>query len=296
MTKSRLPSLRAVEIFAIAGRTLSFAAAAQAVNLTPSAVSRRIQNLEMELGTPLFARFNRRVELTQAGTRFLDAAERAIHLIEEETAALRPPRQLGLLRVSALQSVSPWLLPRLAELRRQRPDIDVKVETSAELVDLKAGAFDAAIRFGAGRWSGLAAERLFETRSFAVAAPSHWPCGAPASIAGLDQATFLGVVHMPDLWRQYFSGLGFPGYRPQRVQVFDNLQVLHEAAASGLGLALTSWELAEFQLSAGRLAPAFCNEPVPLRQAYYLVCRKDRREEPALRALRGALVGCAELI
>ncbi|HEY3908483.1 MAG TPA: LysR substrate-binding domain-containing protein [Stellaceae bacterium] len=295
--KTRLPSLRAVEIFVAAGRALSFTAAAQAVNLTPSAVSRRIRDLERELGTPLFRRFNRRVELTRAGARFLDAAGQAIDLIEYETATLRPQRDGRTLRLSALQSLaSTWLLPRLAVLQRRRPDVEVQIETSAELADLIRGPFDAAIRFGEGNWPGLSAERLFETHAFAVAAPAHWPCGASASPAALDRATLLGVVHIPDLWPQYLAGLGMAGYRPRRVQTFDNVHVMHEAAANGLGLALTVRELVGEQLVAGRLEPAFSNPPVPLRQGYYLVCRKDRHREPALRALRGALFDCAELI
>jgi DNA-binding Lrp family transcriptional regulator len=72
--KSRLPPLRAVEIFVVAGRALSFSAAAKTVNLTPSAVSRRMRDLERDPGTTLFRRFNRRLELTAAGARFLDAA------------------------------------------------------------------------------------------------------------------------------------------------------------------------------------------------------------------------------
>jgi LysR family transcriptional regulator, glycine cleavage system transcriptional activator len=294
--KVRLPSLRAVEIFVAAGRALSFAAAARAVNLTPSAVSRRIQDLERELGTPLFCRFNRRVELTSAGSRFLDAAGQAIDLIERESAALRPRHDGRTLRLSALQSLaSTWLLPRLAALRRWRPDIEVRIETSTELADLLGGAFDAAIRFGDGRWPGLVAERLFETRGFAVAAPAHWPCPVPGSPVALDGTTLLGVAHTPDLWPQYLAGLGIAGYRPRLTQTFDNVQVMLEAAANGLGLALTARELVETQLAAGRLTPAFTNPPVPLRQAYYLVYRKDRRDEPALRALRCALLDCAEL-
>lgn len=294
--KARLPSLRAVEIFVVAGQALSFAAAAHKLNLTPSAVSRRIKDLERELGTPLFHRFNRRVELTPAGVRFLDAAGRGIELIEQVTEALRPQRGRRVLRLSVLQSLaSSWLLPRLAILHRHRPDIEVQIETSTELVDLADGSFDAALRFGEGRWPGLAAERLFETRGFAVAAPAFWPCGAPASQTALDRTTLLGVAHTPDLWPQYLSGVGMPDYRPRRVQTFDNVQVMHEAAANGLGLALTARELVEAQLAAGRLAPAFDNPPVPLRQTYYLVYRMDRREEPTLRALRDALLDCAEV-
>jgi Bacterial regulatory helix-turn-helix protein, lysR family len=84
---SRLPSLRAVAIFVAAGRALSFTAAAKTVNLTPSAVSRRIGDLERELGTVLFRRFNRRLELTPAGARYLETVGPAIDLIEHASAA-----------------------------------------------------------------------------------------------------------------------------------------------------------------------------------------------------------------
>jgi LysR family glycine cleavage system transcriptional activator len=297
LTKSRLPPLRAIEVFVIAGHALSFAVAAKTVNLTPSAVSRRIRDLERELGTLLFQRFNRRLELTPAGTRYLAAAGEAIEIIERASEALRPRRGAPTLRLSVLQSLaSTWLVPRLAALRRQRPDLEIAIETSAALADLSGDSFDAAIRFGDGHWPGLAAERLFETLSFAVAAPGLLPHAEPASAATLDRTVLLDIAQMPDLWTQYLSGVGLGGYRPRRVQLFDNSQVLLEAAANGLGIALTIRELVEGQLASGRLVPLFSNPPVPLRQGYYLVYRRDRRDRPAMRALREALgIGCAGL-
>lgn len=102
-------------------------------------------NLERELGVALFTRFNRRIELTVAGARFLEAAGRAIDLIEQESSLLRPQQRRGVLRLSTLQSLtSTWLLPRLVAFRQQRPDIDIQIETSAELADL--ASFDAAIQ------------------------------------------------------------------------------------------------------------------------------------------------------
>ena len=287
---SRLPSLRAVAIFVAAGRALSFSEAAKAVNLSPSAVSRRIRNLELELGTALFRRFNRRLELTPAGARYLEAVGRAIDLIEHESQAIRPRRRGPALRLSVLQSFATlWLLPRLAAFRAVRPDIDVLVETSSELADLSDDRFDAAIRFGKGRWPGLLAERLFEVRVSPVAAPGLLPKRAPVSAAALDKTTLLEIAQAPDLWPQYLAGVGLAGYRPRRSQVFDNAQVMLAAAANGLGLALAARELAASQLESGRLVEAFSNPPVKLEQSYYLVYRKDRRDQRALRALRQVL-------
>src|SRR3979411_2848786 len=110
---SRLPSLRAIAIFVAAGPALSFNEAAKAMNLSPSAVSRHIRDLEIELGTALFRRFNRRLELTPAGVRYLEAVGRALDVIERESGPTRPRRRAATLRVSVLQSfASLWLLPR----------------------------------------------------------------------------------------------------------------------------------------------------------------------------------------
>jgi LysR family glycine cleavage system transcriptional activator len=215
----------------------------------------------------------------------------AIDVIERESAAIRPRRRAATLRLSVLQSfASLWLLPRLAAFRSLRPDIDVLVETSTELVDLADDRFDAAIRFGMGRWPGLLAERLFEVRVVPVTAPGVLPARAPASAAALDKTTLLDIVQTPDLWPQYLAGIGLGTYRPRRSQTFDNAQVMLAAAANGLGLALAARELVDSQLKSGRLVEPFSNPPVALKQSYYLVCRKDRRDQPALRALRRALM------
>ncbi len=173
----RTPSLRSVAVFVAAGRALNFPTAASTLGLTPSAVSRRIADLEHELGVALFRRFNRRIELATAGARYLEAVRGALDLIERESEALRPPRRQSSLRLSVLQSfASLWLLPRLAAFKQTRPDLEVD-------------------------------------------------------------------------------------------------------------------ELVGSQLTAGRLVKPFHNDPVPLRQSYYLVYRKERRERPALRALRATPLG-----
>jgi LysR family glycine cleavage system transcriptional activator len=115
------------------------------------------------------------------------------------------------------------------------------------------------------------------------------PGGETASAAALDATVLFGIVQTPDLWPQYLAGVGLAGYQPRKIRTFDNVQVMYEAAAKGLGLALASRELAASQLATGRLVLPFRNAEVTLRQSYYLVCRKERRDQPALRALRRVL-------
>ena len=77
-------------------------------------------------------------------------------MLERESEALRPPRRQSTLRLSVLQSfASLWLLPRLAAFKHARPDLEVEIDTSTELMDLTSDRYDAAIRFGTGRWPGL---------------------------------------------------------------------------------------------------------------------------------------------
>src|SRR5258708_4525737 len=183
---SRPPSLRASAIFVAAGRALSFSEAAKAVNLSPSAVSRRIRDLERELDTALFRRFNRRLQLTPAGARYLPGVSHAIDLIERESDAIRPRRRGAALRLSVLQSfASLWLLPRLAAFRRVRPDVDVRVEPSTARADRVAARSAAPPRLGPGRGPGLLAERRSGGGVSPPAAPGLLPAGKPASAAAL---------------------------------------------------------------------------------------------------------------
>jgi LysR family glycine cleavage system transcriptional activator len=288
---SRLPPLRAIEIFVVAGRSLSFTDAAKAVNLTPSAVSRRMRALEAELGTALFHRFNRRLELTAVGARYLEAMSRAIDLIQQESDSLRPHRPEKVLRLSTVPLLGAWLMPRLAELKRRRPDLDIQISASGEVVDLSEGRFDAAVRFGDGRWPGLVADHLLAVVAFPVAAPGLLPTRLPASAAALDRTVLFDLGRAPQLWPQWFESVGLNGYRPPRVQTFDSAEVMYRAAINGLGLALGYPPLIEEHLAAGRLVPVFDNEPVVLRQSYYLVYRRALRDRPAMRALARALHG-----
>src|SRR5262249_11765461 len=97
-----------------------------------------------------------------------------------------------------------------------------------------------------------------------------------------------------DLWPQYLAGIGLGSYRPRRTQTFDNAQVMYAAAVNGLGLALGVRELIHGELESGRLVKAFSDAPVPLKQGYHLVYAKDQQDQPAVRALRQALVGNAD--
>jgi len=287
---SRHISLRAVETFVVTARALSLTVAAGQLGLTTSAVSRRISDLEVELGVDLFHRHNRRIELTAAGTRYLASVGEAIDTILAGSEELRADRGCKVVRLSAVPSFAAgWLMPKLARFRQLRPDIDVELETNADLVDFTIGDVHAGLRFGEGGWPGLVSEHLLDVEVAPVCAPDLLPASRKVTPEALDRFTILSVVPVLGLWDDWFRAVGLGGYRPKRVKTFDNVQVLYEAAAAGMGLALGGTHLVDPYLASGRLKSAFDAPAVTAKSSWYLVYRPRDRNWPPLRALSEAL-------
>ena len=156
-----------------AAGTGSFTAAAEELGLTHSAISRRIRAVEVWLGTPLFERHGRGVRLTPAGQRFARTVEQSFDSIVRAAEQWRPHRGVQSVRISVVPSFARlWLLPRLAALQGDPPDLFLDVGTEHQLADLREGGVDLAIRYGAGSWPELQATLLFREELFPVAAPA----------------------------------------------------------------------------------------------------------------------------
>ena len=287
---SRAVSLRSVETFVAVARALSLTNAAKRLGLTTSAISRRVSDLEFDLGVDLFRRHNRRIELTPAGARYLASVGEAVDRIHAASDDLARDRGCKVVRLSAVPFfASSWLMPRLARFRRLRPDIDVELETTADLVDFSIGDVHAGLRFGEGGWPGLICERLLDVEVAPVCAPDLMPPSRQVTAEALDRFTILDQASALGLWDDWFRSVGLAGYRPRRAKVFDNVQVLYEAAAAGMGLALGGTHLVDPYVVSGRLMTAFDAAPVSARSGWYLVYRPRDRGWPPLRALSQAL-------
>jgi LysR family glycine cleavage system transcriptional activator len=283
---SRRVSLRAVETFVAAARALSLTVAAEQLGLTTSAVSRRISDLELELGVDLFRRRNRRIELTAAGARYLGSVGEAVDRIHAGSDDLRAERGGKVVRLSAAPSfASSWLMPRLAKFRQLRPDIDVELETNIDLVDERIGEVHAGLLFGEGGWPGLVSEQLLSIEVTPVCAPGLAPPLRTVSAEALDRFTILNLTPVLGLWDDWFAAMGLGGYRPRRAKSFDDVQVLYEAAAAGMGLALGGTHLVDPFIAAGRLKRAFDAATVRSASGWHLVYRPRDRDWPPLRAL-----------
>jgi DNA-binding transcriptional LysR family regulator len=146
----RPAQLLALQVFDVAARTGSFRDAARSLNLTPSAISHRIRNLEAALGTALFTRTHRAVELNAEGKRLAAATGKAFaELARVGSPAPDRSRRLRL-RLKVLPTfASAWLIPRMVDFINRHPCVDVAIETSSRNVDFDTEAFDERERSGA---------------------------------------------------------------------------------------------------------------------------------------------------
>lgn len=280
----RLP-LNALQAFETAARSGSFAAAAQALGVTATAVSQHIRQLEAQFGKQLFLRRANGVDLTDAGRdlflrvsgAFGELAEAAAHL---KTAASRPR-----VVISVIPSVSElWLLPQLAMLAvRYGAQI---IEDSHDPVDFSAKGIDLRITYGAAAYPHQPVEVLFHDRMLPVAAPAV-ARGLPEGAAGASDALLIhtawGPTYAnPQSWAGWHEAMGSPR-RPDvgKGLAVDRLVIAATAARQGLGVALLPETLAAADLARGTLVavgPAAARMPLP----YVMVARPAARLRPSV--------------
>ncbi len=158
--------------FACVAQHLSFSAAADALHLTQSAVSRRIQALEEAVGVALFVRDTRTVELTQAGELMRQAVLPALERIDRTVARLRNDQLRRHVSVTTFSTfATQWLLPRLSSFQEANPDIDIRIVADDKMLDLDDPQIDVALRYLVDATPPAHAERMFGEVVSPVASP-----------------------------------------------------------------------------------------------------------------------------
>ena len=162
-----LPSLRALRAFAETSRTGSLVAASRVLNVTPSAVSHLLRELEQSLAISLIAG---KGQLTETGGKLGPRLAAAFDAID--AAVIEARHQAGDVRVSALSSfLTLWLVPRLGGFQSRYPDTRLLLSTGIRPVDLAAEPYECAIRWGRGGWPNLDATLLFRDCPVVVTNP-----------------------------------------------------------------------------------------------------------------------------
>lgn len=272
-----LPPLHTLPAFEAAARLGSFLAAAEALHLTPSAVSHRIRQLETHLGQALFERRHRAVVLTAAGRRYLAVVRDALIRLDEASAHLRTP-QRERLRISAAPALgSKWLVSRICAYQRQHPEIEFTLGTATGLGPLLSGEADLGLRYGEEEWPGLLAWKLFEERVFPVCSPAL--AGQLQTPADLDR---LRLLRHPLLsWQRWFAAAGLRRKEPSRGPVYEDALLMLEAAVAGHGVALMAATLARPYLDAGQLRRPFAEDCAD--RSFYVVAPPAAEDKPVVR-------------
>lgn len=243
-----LPPLEWLRVFEAAGRTGSFTGAAAELGLTQAAVSQRIRNLEARLDVRLFLRKPRGVELTADGEAYLPHVQSALTALLRSTADLfgTPRRKLTIATPSSVAEL--WIAPRLPALMAALPRLQLSVVTVLRPPDYAAAEADLEVRFGAGRWSGFQAVRLFDEILAPVAAPALAD-GPEGDWRRLPQ---IAVAGPRDGWRDWAAASDVTPPRSATLR-FDTFAQALSAATAGAGVLLASLPLARQALEAGAL-------------------------------------------
>ena len=147
----KLPALSAMKVFEVVGQTRSFTRAADRLNLTQSAVSRQVRNLEEQLGETLVIRKHHHLELTPSGVELLATLQQAFHNVELAVRGIMEKSNQRRLRINVPPTFAKrWLMPRLASLRAFMPDIEISITTELQDSLAERSILDCAIRFGDG--------------------------------------------------------------------------------------------------------------------------------------------------
>src|ERR1700674_2937297 len=289
---ARLPSLNGLRAFEAAARHLSFTVAASELNVTQTAISHQIRRLEEQLGIRLFVRRNRALALTREAESYLPSVRTAFEDLRRATARLRRPEREGLLTVSTTASLAAkWLVTRVAAFQDANPGIEVRITTSAHLVDFAREEVDMAVRYGRGSWPGLRAQWLMAEDIFPVCSPAllrHTrPLRRPEDLA---HHTLLHASVSREDWQLWLTAAGLPVSIAQRRGLnFDQSFMALQAAVEGLGVALGRSRLVEADIAAGRLVVPF-HLVLPSNAGFYIVAPEETADIPKITLFRDWLI------
>ena len=280
----RLPSLNALKAFEAAARLESFTDAATELFVTHAAISRHIRDLEEWLGTQLFTRTGRGVDLTDAGQRYVS---RLTPLFDQIADATREAAAVGDVR-QLLVTVEPsiasrWLVPRLGRFNELHPDIELSIDPNSKFADFRSGEADVGIRYGPGGWDDVEVMKLTDAVIFPVAAPSILTGTAKLKPADLANYNLLHESRK-QWWADWLTAAGVAGVEDWRGTMFQNHLAI-EAAEAGQGFALSDQILCTDALLEGWLVRPF-NFDMKDHWHYWIVRAKGMKETVPARAFR----------
>jgi LysR family transcriptional regulator of beta-lactamase len=231
------------------------------------------------LGVTLFRRLPRGLALTDEGAALVPVLSEAFDRIGGTLERFADGRFQEVLTIGVVGTFAAgWLLPRLPAFAARHPEVDLRLLTNNNRVDLAGEGLDLAIRFGDGAWHGVEAVMLMEAPLTPLCAPAiARRLHSPADLAREP----LLRSYRQDEWPRWFAAAGAAAPRI-RGPVFDSSPTMAAAAAAGAGVALLPSAMFGRELAAETLVRPF--EPILRAGSYWLTRLHSRRDTAAMRA------------
>ncbi|EBA13730.1 transcriptional regulator GcvA [Roseobacter sp. CCS2] len=282
----RLPPLTALRAFEAAARHMSFAKAADELNVTPAALSYQIKALEANLGQPVFRRLNRAVELTEAGRCLAPGATDAFTTLSSAWRSTKRLTDSGVLTVTAGPAfTSKWLAPRMYDFAQAHEDIDLRFSATLRIVDFNRDEVDVAIRFGLGGDESVYSRPIFDEWMTPMMSPQlAKEYDTPAKLA---QATFIhddsiNFLKLPTGWDAWLKAAKIEADTSHGPR-FSQADHAIDAAVAGAGVVMGRASLVARALEEGQLVAPF--EIGLISQAHYsFVCPLGNERRPHIAA------------
>ena len=285
-----LPPTALLIAFEAAARTGSFTRAADELNLTQSAVSRQIRALEEQLGAELFVRERQSVRLTEAGEGYAREIRTALRHIGGASMSIRATPNKAALNLAVLPTFGArWLMPRIGTFLAANPDITVHFFSRLEPFEFETEPFDAAIHFGHPAWRDAQSITLMRETVLPLSAPGVAESGRYETPEDLLAAPLLHLSSRADAWERWFAANGV-FCEVLHGSVFDQFELIGQAARAGLGIALLPQFLFTEEIKRGELVPVL-RTVLESDEGYHFVWPTNKAENRQMRLFRDWIAG-----
>jgi len=293
--RRKIPSTTALICFEAAARHESYTKAALELALTQGAVCRQIAALEAFLNVELFRRSRRGVQLTEAGLSYSRQVSTQLDAVERDTLSVMRQQGANVIELAVVPTFgTQWLLPRLKDFQQRHPEVTVNLTNRTRPFLFADTAFDAAIYFGDGDWSGTESHRLMSENPLPVCSPSLLQGQLELSAKQIAELPLLQQTTRPYAWRQWFSSLELNIERDMTGPRYELFSMLAQAAMHDMGIALIPPFLIQQELQQGRLVVAN-RHALSSTKAYYLMIPERKVASASLRAFRDWLAEQARI-
>jgi LysR family glycine cleavage system transcriptional activator len=269
MTAARIPPIQCLLTFEALARLRSVTQAAEELFVTPSAVSHRVKQLEQIIGTKLFGRAD--FSLTTEGSEYLAHVREGLATLQKFPSSSAVPGKRKLRLAVTPTFARSMLMPRLRQFLEAYPEIDLTMQVSIPLLDVVAEDADLIVRFGTGRYADLEHVCLMKDVVTPLASPAWVRDNGPFLVPeDLHRVPLLRSPLEP--WRTWFAAHNLDYPEPVEGSSFNDIGLMCDAAAQGLGVALVRIKLGAPWLDSGQLIRLY-DRTVPSPHAHYLCWR-----------------------